>query len=250
MIQTAKAIVLRTTDVKESSRIATLLTDQYGKIAVMARGARRPKNASAGVFEVGNIIEIVYYFKSTRSVQTVKEASIHHKTYQLRSDFEKQAVVAPTLELLDQLVHESEDSEALYTFAENMIRWINETDEPVQNLFPYIQVRVADLMGLGLQLLITEDAVNSEGDLEQDLYLTIDHGLVAPEAHSSNAFKLTPLQTQFLILALQAKSSRILHVSLEKIERKNLIRHLDVYLQYHIEGVRDRRSDKIFEQLL
>lgn len=250
MIQTANAIVLRTTDVKESSRIATLLTDQYGKIAVMARGARRPKNASAGVLEVGNIIEAVYYFKASRSVQTLKEASILHKTYALRSDFQKQAVVAPTLELLDQIVHESEDSSEIFNFAVNMIRWVNDTDEPVHNLFPYIQVRVADLMGHGLQLMLPESALHKPVSELGSMFLTIDHGLIAGEAQSGNTFKLTPAQTQFLMVALQAKSSRVLHVNLEKQERKNLIRHLDVYLQYHIEGVRDRRSDEIFEQLL
>ena len=36
-----KGIVLRETETKESDKILTLLTDKYGKIAVIARGARR-----------------------------------------------------------------------------------------------------------------------------------------------------------------------------------------------------------------
>jgi DNA repair protein RecO len=250
MIQTANAIVLRTTDVKESSRIATLLTDKMGKVAVMAKGVRRPKNRSAGVLEAGNIIEVVYYYKGSRSVQTMKEASIRYKTYNLRRDFEKLAVVSPTLELLDQIVHEAEESEDIYTFVERMIRWVNDTDEPVHNLFPYIQVRIADLLGLGLQAILPDNMSKKEGEAWPDLYFTIDHGLIAPQAGSSNAFKLTTAQAKFLLLALQAKSSKILHVSFKKSERKNLIHHLDVYLQYHIEGVRDRKSDYILDQLL
>jgi DNA repair protein RecO len=250
MIQTANAIVLRTTDVKESSRIATLLTDSNGKVAVMAKGVRRPKNRSAGVLETGNIVEVVYYYKSSRSVQTLKEASILHKTYNLRRDFKKLAVVSPTLELLDQIVHEAEESTELYQFAVRMIRWVNDTDEPVINLFPYIQVRIADLLGLGLQAVLSESIKDQTENSFPDLYFTVDQGLISEEPGSNNTFRLTRNQAHFLLLALQAKSSRVLHVTFENTERKNLIHHLDVYLQYHIEGVRDRKSDYILEQLL
>ena len=36
-----KGIVLRETETKESDKILTLLTAEYGKISVIARGARR-----------------------------------------------------------------------------------------------------------------------------------------------------------------------------------------------------------------
>ncbi|MFP6673065.1 MAG: recombination protein O N-terminal domain-containing protein, partial [Pirellulaceae bacterium] len=39
----SRAIVLRLVDFSESSCVVTLFTDQLGKIAALAKGARRPK---------------------------------------------------------------------------------------------------------------------------------------------------------------------------------------------------------------
>ena len=41
MITNSKAIILRCIDYQESSKILTLLTPDHGKIAVIARGAKK-----------------------------------------------------------------------------------------------------------------------------------------------------------------------------------------------------------------
>ncbi|MBX7197665.1 MAG: DNA repair protein RecO, partial [Sandaracinaceae bacterium] len=39
--QASRAVLLRSVDFGEADRIVTLLTEQHGRVAVMARGARR-----------------------------------------------------------------------------------------------------------------------------------------------------------------------------------------------------------------
>ena len=50
MIISTAAIVLKSIDFQESSKIVTLLTPEHGKIAVMVRGCRKPKSKFAGFF--------------------------------------------------------------------------------------------------------------------------------------------------------------------------------------------------------
>ncbi|MEI6756013.1 MAG: DNA repair protein RecO [bacterium] len=56
----SKVIVLSRTDYGEADRILTLLSEQHGKISVIARGVRKPKSKLAGGIELFSVSEITY----------------------------------------------------------------------------------------------------------------------------------------------------------------------------------------------
>ena len=62
-LEKATAIVLRTIDYQESSKIITVLTESYGKFALIARGAKKPRGQYSGILEVGNTLDIHAVFK-------------------------------------------------------------------------------------------------------------------------------------------------------------------------------------------
>lgn len=244
MIQQTPAIVFRTVDYGESSRIVTLFTRTQGKLAVMVHGAKKPKSRFSGLMEVGNLLEVVYYFKSSRSVQTLKEASYLEKTFNLRQNFEKMAVATSALELINQLLHEGETNTAMFDFSHKVLVWLNETERSVRTLFPYLQVRLMDLMGIGLRAVRDWEPEASHG------YLNLETGTVSSVAEGDHTYKLNARQLHYVVLALRARSTSLLEFELESAELKNLIYMLDVYFKYHLEGIKDRKSDAIFEQIL
>lgn len=243
MIAHTEAIVFKSVDYQESSKIVTMFTREHGKIALIVKGAKRPKNKFSGLIETGNLLDVIYYYKSSRSVQILTEASLLEKTLNLRTDFEKMATATSAMELIAQLLHESEVNEPLFEFTKKMLVWLDSTDEPPQKIFPYIQVRLANLMGLGLQL---EDFEKSS---ERTNYLNVETGLISTKAATNYSYKLTHNQLIYVLFALQ-KSSKFFDVSFKAGELKSLIEHFDRYLKYHVEGLRDRKSDAIFEQIL
>ena len=95
MISTSKAIILRSIDYQDSSKIITALSQTHGKIALIAKGVKKPKSKLAGVIEVGNILEITYYFKASRNIQTLSEASIIYQSLNFRKD-----LIAPLFYIL------------------------------------------------------------------------------------------------------------------------------------------------------
>ena len=58
---TTKALVLRTTDYKESDKILTLLTQDQGKLAAAARGCRKKGSAIAAGCQLLVWSEMVLY---------------------------------------------------------------------------------------------------------------------------------------------------------------------------------------------
>lgn len=243
MIVKTPAIVFRTVNFKESSIIATLFTESHGKIAVIAKGARRPKNKFAAFLVPGQMIEAVFYHKSTRSVQTLSDASYIQKMHSIRVDMEKMALVVTTMELTDQLLHENEPNQPVFNFLLKMLPWVDGQDAISKNIFPYIQIRLAQLIGIGMQPMEEHNSENSG-------YINIESGTLTSTARDNQSIRLTPNQYLFVSESLQSMKSTIFEIDLSKTELKDLIRHLDTYFKYHIEGIKPRRSDKIFEQLL
>lgn len=55
-----EGIVLTRTDYGEADRIVTLLTPDYGKLSLMARGVRRPKSKLAGGIELFSVSQLTF----------------------------------------------------------------------------------------------------------------------------------------------------------------------------------------------
>lgn len=243
MITHTQAIVFKTVDYQESSKIVTMFTLEHGKIALIVRGVKKPKSKFSGLMEVGNLLDVVYYYKGSRSVQILSEASYIEKTMNLRLDFEKMATMMSAIELISQLLHDNEVNQPLFDFTHKMLLWLDETDIHSPLLFPYLQIRLAALTGIALQLddTLSPDKTN---------YLNLESGLISTESITTHTYKLTPNQFRYVAVALQSKSSTLFNIPFETGELKALIAHLDRYLAYHTEGLKERKSDAIFEHIL
>lgn len=241
MISTSKAIILRSIDYQESSKILTVLSHVHGKISLIAKGAKKPKNKLAGVIEVGNILEVTYYYKASRSIQTLSEASIIYQSLNFRRDFDKASILYSALELISHIVHDNEENEKLFAFANNFIQWLGDVEDTHPSIFAYVQLRLSQIIGVGL--------INESEESNETVYLNISSGTLAAEPDSELAYKLTKKQALFLIMGLSSKNTDIFKIGLANSELKQLIHHLDVYFKYHIDSFKDRRSDIIFEQM-
>lgn len=243
MLVKTKAIVLKTIDYSESSIIATLFTLENGKVAVIAKGARKPKSKFAAFLVPGQLVEAVFYFKQSRSVQTLSDISYTHKLHSLRVDMEKMALTMSAMELTGQVLHESEVNPELYQFLETFLNWADKQESTPALLFPYMQLRIAEHIGVGLQ------PTNVEGDNRYG-YLNIRSGTLSVESEDEHSEKLTASQFAFVKKTLHSANASVLRIVMNPGEIKKLISILDRYFTFHIEGIKPRKSDKIFEQLL
>lgn len=223
MLITTECLVLRKLEYGDSSLIATILTPDEGKISVMVRGARKPKSRFAGLFEIGNVLQLVCYLKPGRDLQNVKEASYAERLFQLRNSLEKMAMTSAAMELTSQLIHDREVNDAVYQTVRRFLVWMNEREQIERNAFPILQFRLASALGLDIQLE--------------------EEGLVL-------SGRLADSHRQFLTLVIEGKGQQALSFPFSGSELKSLIHHLDQYLSYHLGGLQPRKSERIFEQYL
>lgn len=191
------------------------------------------------------MLEAVYYDKDSRSVQNLKEATLQQATYHIQENLEKMALATITIEIVEQLAQDREPAESLFEFLSKLLKWLHQTDHNPAHLFPYVQLRLAEIMGIGLQF--SEKQIPQNG---YSSYLCVEEGEIRLESDNSLSLKLKPNQTLYINLVLQNKQKELLQRSFPCDEIRTLIHHLDVYLKHHLEGLRDRKSDHIFNQIL
>src|SRR6266478_7574797 len=84
--QKATALVLRTTDWSDTSRIATLWTREFGKVRVLAKGGRRLKSNFDSSLDLLTVCSIVLLRKSSGGLDLLTEAQVVRRFGQLRRD--------------------------------------------------------------------------------------------------------------------------------------------------------------------
>jgi len=239
MISSCQAIILKSIDFKESSKIITVLSDDYGKFALIAKGAKKPKSKFAGSLQIGDVAMLQYSYKSTRNIQLLTDVDTIQRTYSIHHDFEKLGLLMRSIEMCNILTHEHEKVTEMYQFLSHFIPWLAKTDLSVDQLFPYMLIRYAELMGIQLQAM-------PELIIKKNVFLCIDDGMISNNASSGLSYKLTDGQKQYIILAMSGKSKALTRIDISDHDTQNLTYHLDVYFKHHIDGIRDRKSDQIF----
>ncbi|HIA18887.1 MAG TPA: DNA repair protein RecO [Planctomycetes bacterium] len=118
----SRALVLRLVDFSESSCVVTLFTDQFGKIAALAKGARRPKGPFESALDLLAICRVVFLHKSSDTLDLLTEAKLEKRFRASTRDLSRLYAGYYIAELLNELTdiadpHPELFEEAILTLA-------------------------------------------------------------------------------------------------------------------------------------
>src|SRR6516162_10134444 len=122
----AQALVLRTTDGSETSRIATLWTREFGKIRVLAKGGRRLKSNFESALDLLSLCSIVFLRKSSGSLDLLTEAQVLERFPRLRLDLPALYGAYYIAELLGDWTEDYDPHPLLYEEALTTLRSLGE----------------------------------------------------------------------------------------------------------------------------
>lgn len=143
-----EAVVLRSLDYGETSQIVTLFTREKGKLGVMAKGARRPKSSFGATLQPMAYTQVVFYYKPTRTLQTLSESSHVESFHRLRRDLTSITVGLRIVELVDALMQEEDPQSDAFALLVRVLRRLNAKPPRVTNLWPYVQLQLARVLGV------------------------------------------------------------------------------------------------------
>jgi len=112
-----RGFVLNTTPFKESSLIASVLTNKSGKVKLLAKGIRRPKSKMCGAMEPFSFDEIIFYKREFKDIYTLSDAVVIDSFPEIRSDPYKVSGAMVLCEFYDKtLPMEESDTQAFSEF--------------------------------------------------------------------------------------------------------------------------------------
>jgi DNA repair protein RecO (recombination protein O) len=126
----AQALVLRTTDWSESSRIATLWTREFGKVRVLAKGGRRLKSSFENALDLLTVCSIVFLRKSSGSLDLLTEAQVVQRFPRLGRDLAALYGGYYVAELLGEMTQEYDPHPTLFDEAAATLGALGAPEEP------------------------------------------------------------------------------------------------------------------------
>jgi DNA repair protein RecO (recombination protein O) len=121
-MEKALALVVRTTDWSESSRIATLFTREFGKVRVLAKGGRRLKSNFETALDLLTVCSIVWLRKSSGGLDLLTEAQVVERFPKLRTNLPALYAGYYVAELLSDWTQDYDPHEILFDAARDALR--------------------------------------------------------------------------------------------------------------------------------
>lgn len=113
-IHKTAAVVLNTYPYSDGSLVAHLVTRRFGRLSVIAKGARRPKTRLYTQLDRLYVLEVVIYFKAGRSMQTLSDADLVAYHPELRTSLVRFYAAQYASELVATGITEDHPNVALY----------------------------------------------------------------------------------------------------------------------------------------
>jgi DNA repair protein RecO (recombination protein O) len=233
MLHKTQAIVLRYIKYGESSIILKAYTAQFGLQSYLVHQVRSEKaRHKAALFQPLSLLEmVVYHKKQKNSLQRLAEVRCTQPCPQLLQDMHKASVVMFLSEILYKVLpEEGLADEALFAFLEEAICSLDSLQKGLQNFSLQFLLKLSQYLGF-----YTEDSL----EIYQQLY---EHRLLP-----ANPTQFGEAQALLQALAVQPFAAEI---AMPGIVRQQLIDHLLLYYQLHIEGFGKVKSLAILREIL
>lgn len=141
------AIVVRSVDVMETSKVVTLATRDLGKVAALAKGARRLKSPYQAALDLLSVCDIVLLHKASDALDLVTEAALVERFDSLRRDLAALYAGYYIAELLADLTDLNDPHPRLFDAARVTLRHLGERELRPKRL---LRFELACLRELGL----------------------------------------------------------------------------------------------------
>ncbi|MGM7702038.1 DNA repair protein RecO [Pseudalkalibacillus sp. Hm43] len=243
MLIKSEGIVIRTSDYGESNKVLTVYTKDFGKLGMMARGAKKTKSRLSSVSQL--FTHAHFLIQKGSGLGSLSQGEIIHTYRGIKQDIVKTAYAAYMVELLDKSTEDQKPSSALFEFLSLSLRYLDEDVDP-DILKAIFEMKMLRLAGVGPQV----DRCVMCGRKEGSFYFSISEGgfLCEQDRHTDpNALGLSTHTARLLNLFYHIDLSRLGNVSVKKETKEVLKQVLTTYIDEYT-GIR-LKSKRFLDQI-
>lgn len=241
MLETTQGIVLHYNRYNDDSAIVDVFTLSRGSLSFLVRDRRgqRKGGLHATLLRPLNIVELVFDYRSSASLQRIQELHIAHCYTSLPYDPIKETVALFLSEFLHGTLRNEVQNQDLYHYILYSLQWFDATNEGIANFHVAFLIRLTYYLGFwpnikgreALPFFDLRDGVGTEIAPPHGLYLKEEEAAVLP-------------------LMLRMNIRNMHSFRLNRQQRNRILDVLTTYYQLHVPEFRNLRSLGVLREVL
>ena len=249
MIEKAEAVVLKTINHGDTSKIITLYSREVGRLKLIAKGVRSPKSKAMGLFQPTRHIQVVYYGKPNADLQMFKSGDLIDGFFGLEEDFDRLTLAQVVVELLDRSVEDEEGHPGLFQLLTDTLTRLSNREISSAEVYWYYHTHL--LQELGFRPDVGHCSVCNELLDEGGSLGLGGSDLECIKCHSPGyeSVFVNKKVVQTLQDIQDTNWDEVEKSTLNSSERRALWDFLWRFTFYHIESARNMKSLKVLRQL-
>lgn len=234
-------IVLRTIALGDTSKIVSVLTPEFGRVKLVAKGSRQIGSRLGPLLEPGNELDLVFYPHRDRDLWTLKEAGLRRAALTGGGSLSKLGFLFATLELVDRLLPERERVDEFDALVRGTLEaWHAHGDAAMSALFFAFEVQWLANAGLGLD---PSECADCAADLRPAAraQFRVAEGSIVCEGCAATAGRWIDATTLAALRAVVTADLTRPPVSLEPLDagaRRDVGRLLHEHMTFHLSDYR------------
>jgi len=237
-----EAVVLSKMNYGDSSNIASLFTEDLGKLSVIVKGARSPKSKYGKIVDPLNYLLVVLYKKESREVQLLSGADIIQHFPDIKRDLGKLSFAYAVVELIKYLLAENEVNKKLFKGVIKILERLNSGEERSEITFG--RFLLFFLREIGYEIQIDSCSICHKRNLADPVYFHREKGVICGDCKNS-VVDIYDINTELLRYLNCLKNNESASNFSHQILQKSLIL-MENHLKYHVPDFKGISSLKLF----
>jgi DNA repair protein RecO (recombination protein O) len=227
MLQKCEGIVIRTADYGETNKIVTLYTREWGKVGVMARGAKKPNSRLAAITQ---LFSYGYFLIQKGSgLGNLQQGELISTFRAVREDIIITAYASYILELADKCTEEKKPNPYFFELLYQTLNFLNE-EYDCDILVHIFEMKMLNPLGLYPNLNNCSVCKQTEGQFSFSIR---ENGFICHRCLEKDPyhFKISTATLKLLRIFYYLDLSRLGTISVKDETKKELKTVIDAYYE-------------------
>lgn len=224
-----------------------MFTEDQGKVTILAKGAWRPKNNAGALLEPMNHIHLQYYHKNSREIQVLKDGGFTQQFSNLRKELSKVIVGLTIVEMMDKSTLDNNPFPILYRLGWRVLEKLNDEKQNIWLVFVFFLYQLSLRLGF---LPNIKKCSKCNADLISGCFDNYTGELICVNCSTQSKISLDENSLSALqkLEGLHLDDLQTLSINMQGIT--NSIQFLDLFISFHLEGLKKLRSMTMLKQIL
>ncbi len=147
-----EAIILKCDNYRETSKIVTFYSKSHGKMRGIAKGVRSSKTKWGGALQSMGWLNMIFYYKETRTLHLISGAEYVKQLQQTYDDFDKLQLGFRIIELVNKTTPDEQVNLDLFDLMTKSLENLNAATKNYVNVLFNFEFNLAKLLGFGINV--------------------------------------------------------------------------------------------------